>query len=215
MRRWRGWGDDTVDYALTERALGFITHNIGEASPLTEAPLEEILAGVPKSRLPDHPLVAKTPMERLLHARGQSLPDWLAMHSGRLDSFPDGISCPASSEEVRSLLLYAQRAGASVISYGGGTSVVGHITPESDKSPVLTMDMGRMNRLLDLDEESLMATFEAGAAGPEVESQLRARGYTLGHFPQSFELSTLGGWIATRSSGQQSLGYGRIEQMFA
>jgi alkyldihydroxyacetonephosphate synthase len=72
-----------------------------------------------------------------------------------------------------------------------------------------------MNRLLDLDEDSLIATFGAGTPGPLVESQLRARGYTLGHFPQSFELSTVGGWIASRSSGQQSLRYGRIEQLFA
>jgi alkyldihydroxyacetonephosphate synthase len=77
------------------------------------------------------------------------------------------------------------------------------------------MDMGRLNRLLDLNEKSRIATFNAGVAGPEVESQLRAKGYTLGHFPQSFEYSTLGGWVATRSSGQQSLKYGRIEQMFA
>ncbi|MCY1495905.1 glycolate oxidase, subunit GlcD [compost metagenome] len=80
---------------------------------------------------------------------------------------------------------------------------------------MLTLSLARMNRLLELDEESQIATFGPGANGPQVESQLRARGYTLGHFPQSWELSTLGGWVASRSSGQQSLRYGRIEQLFA
>ncbi len=80
---------------------------------------------------------------------------------------------------------------------------------------MLTLSLARMNQLLALDEQSRLATFGPGASGPQVESQLRARGYTLGHFPQSWELSTLGGWVASRSSGQQSLRYGRIEQLFA
>ncbi|MCY1523138.1 putative FAD-linked oxidoreductase [compost metagenome] len=102
-----------------------------------------------------------------------------------------------------------------LIPYGGGTSVAGHINPQAGDKAVLTLSLERMNRLLELDEESLIATFGPGASGPQVESQLRARGYTLGHFPQSWELSTLGGWVASRSSGQQSLRYGRIEQLFA
>jgi alkyldihydroxyacetonephosphate synthase len=116
---------------------------------------------------------------------------------------------------VRALLEYAKKAGVKVIPYGGGTSVVGHINPISGDAPVLTMDLSRLNRLLALDEPSHLATFEAGVAGPEIEKQLNGRGYTLGHFPQSFELSTLGGWIVTRSSGQQSYHYGRIENLFA
>jgi alkyldihydroxyacetonephosphate synthase len=107
--------------------------------------------------------------------------------------------------------------GAALIPYGGGTSVVGHLdargaTPET---PVLTVSMARMRTLLDLDRASRLATFGAGIAGPDLEAALRPNGYTLGHFPQSFELSTLGGWIVTRSSGQQSLHYGRIESLFA
>jgi alkyldihydroxyacetonephosphate synthase len=93
--------------------------------------------------------------------------------------------------------------------------VAGHINPQAGERPVLTLSLERMSRLLELDEESQIATFGPGASGPQVESQLRARGYTLGHFPQSWELSTLGGWVASRSSGQQSLRYGRIEQLFA
>jgi alkyldihydroxyacetonephosphate synthase len=93
--------------------------------------------------------------------------------------------------------------------------VVGHINPLASNKPVLTINMGRMNKLLDFDPESQIATFGAGTAGPELEAQLKEKGYTLGHYPQSWELSTVGGWVASRSSGQQSLRYGRIEQMFA
>src|SRR5690606_15611542 len=102
-----------------------------------------------------------------------------------------------------------------VIPYGGGTSVAGHINPIDQGRPILTVSLAHMNRLIDLDRESQLATFGAGTPGPLVEAQLRAHGYTLGHFPQSFEYSTVGGWVVTRSSGQQSLRYGRIEQLFA
>lgn len=215
MKRWNGWGDETIDFPLPESASRFLTEKLGESRPLPGASLDSIVSSVPKSRLPDHPLVVRAPKDRLLHARGQSFPDWLALRGGNLGAFPDGVAYPSGEEQVRSLMIYAKSCGADIIPYGGGTSVVGHINPRDDGRPVLTVDMTRMRRLLDLDEESRIATFDSGASGPDVESQLRAHGYTLGHFPQSFEFSTLGGWIATRSSGQQSLGYGRIEQLFA
>ncbi len=215
MRRWNGWGDDTVQYPLPEDAELFLTERVGRAVPLSDASLKEVLARVPGSRLPDHPLVDRSPVERLRHARGQSLPDWVALRSGQVQAFPDGVAHPVSTQEVRVLLLYAAEVGAEVIPYGGGTSVLGHITPRSGERPVLTLDMGRVGRLMSLDEKSQIAEFGAGAAGPDVEAGLRARGFTLGHFPQSFEFSTLGGWVSTRSSGQQSLRYGRIEHLFA
>ncbi|NMB90226.1 MAG: FAD-binding oxidoreductase, partial [Chloroflexi bacterium] len=110
---------------------------------------------------------------------------------------------------------FAAQTGVRLIPYGGGSSVVGHINPLPGDAPVLTVDLGRMNRLLELDEASRLATFECGVPGPALEQELNQRGYTLGHFPQSFEFSTLGGWIATRSTGQQSYHYGRIEPLFA
>jgi alkyldihydroxyacetonephosphate synthase len=125
------------------------------------------------------------------------------------------VAYPEDNSQITGLLHYASHAGAHVIPYGGGTSVVGHINPMPGDQPVLTIDLSRMNRLLRFDEKSLLATFGAGVCGPDLEAQARARGCTLGHFPQSFEYSTLGGWIATRSSGQQSLRYGRIEKLFA
>lgn len=215
MRRWNGWGEETTTFPLSHDAHRYLVEKIGEGRALPDANLDEVLKKVSESRLPDHPLVSKGPEERVRHARGQSLPDWLALRSGNLGALPDGVAYPITKEDVKALIQYAKETGAVIIPYGGGTSVVGHVTPERSEKPVLTMDMGRMNRLISLDKESQIATFGAGAAGPDVESQLRARGYTLGHFPQSFEYSTLGGWIATRSSGQQSLRYGRIEQLFA
>ena len=212
MRRWNGWGDDTVTYPLPEGARRFLAERLGPGTPPRDAELSAVLASVPPSCLPAHPLVSTDALQRLRHARGQSLPDWVALRSGRLEAFPDGVAYPTT--EVREILRYAAGVGAIVIPYGGGTSVVGHINP-LPSVPTLTVDMGRMNRLLRFDERSHLATFEAGVCGPDLEAALRARGYTLGHFPQSFEYSTLGGWIATRSSGQQSLFYGRIERLFA
>ncbi|MDI7275921.1 MAG: FAD-binding oxidoreductase [Anaerolineae bacterium] len=215
MRRWNGWGDDTVTYPLSESAERYLVGLVGRGEPPHDVAMEEVLACVPASRLPDHPLVTTDPVQRLRHARGQSLPDWVALRSGRIGVFPDGVAYPSTEDDVRDLIRYAREVGVRLIPYGGGTSVVGHINPLPGETPVLTVDLARLNRLRRFDEVSGLATFEAGIAGPDLEAQLRARGYTLGHFPQSFELSTLGGWIVTRSSGQQSLGYGRIERLFA
>lgn len=215
MRRWNGWGDEANEFPLKPEGLAFIRARLGEASALPDATLEQVLAAVPASRLPAHPLIAVDARSRLLHARGQSLPDWLAMRSGEFGVFPDGVACPESTQQVRELLDFCAAHNIEVIPYGGGTSVAGHITPVPSARPVLTLSLEKMNRLLALDRESQLATFGAGTPGPALEEQLRREGYTLGHFPQSFELSTVGGWVASRSSGQQSLRYGRIEQMFA
>ena len=215
MRRWNGWGDDGFEMATPESGLGFLASKVAPGAKLPDADLASVCAQVPATRLPEHPLIVTAAEDRVRHARGQSLPDWLAMRSGDFGVFPDGVAYPESTEQVESLLQFAYEQGFDVIPYGGGTSVAGHVNPLQSEKPVLTIDMGRMNQLMDLNKESQIATFGAGVPGPQVESQLRARGYTLGHFPQSWELSTLGGWVASRSSGQQSLRYGRIEQMFA
>ncbi len=215
-RRWNGWGDASVCIDLPEDALAYLRERLGESTPPHDAPIDDVIAAVAPSRLPPAAAIDTTPLTRLQHARGQSLPDWLALRFGRIERVPDGVAFPESSDEVASLLEWAKCNGARVIPYGGGTSVVGHINPPPDVAePILTISLSRMRRLLDLDEESGLATFEAGATGPDLEAQLHVRGYTLRHFPQSFEYSTLGGWIATRSSGQESLGYGAIDDMLA
>ncbi len=215
MRRWNGWGDETTHYPLHHPAARLIEAWVGEPTPPHDASFVDVVKAVPVSHLPDHPLISTEAAERARHARGQSLPDWIALRGRRIPAFPDGVAYPMSGEDVRDLIRYASANGVRLIPYGGGTSVTGHINPMPGDAPVLTVDLGRMNRLIQFDAASHLATFGAGISGPDLEAELRARGCTLGHFPQSFELSTLGGWIATRSSGQQSLHYGRIEQLFA
>jgi alkyldihydroxyacetonephosphate synthase len=215
MRRWNGWGDEATVVELPKHGAAFLGDLIGAGQVLPDASLAEVLAKVPASRLPAHELVVTAAEDRVRHARGQSLPDWLAMRSGDFGVFPDGVAYPETAEQIRELMAWAASQDVLLIPYGGGTSVAGHINPQAGVKPVLCLSLERMSQLLELDEQSQIATFGPGANGPQVESQLRARGYTLGHFPQSWELSTLGGWVVTRSSGQQSLRYGRIEQVFA
>ncbi len=215
MRRWNGWGDDTLDFPLTDTARAFLSERIGPATPPRDASFEEAAARVPASRLTDFPGADTSPRARITHAYGQSFPDWLALRCGRIGPVPDAVFYPGSHDEVMAVMAEAARRKLILIPYAGGTSVVGHLAVARSERPVLSVDLSRLNRLLDLDELSRLATFGAGVTGPDLEAQLRAHGYMLGHFPQSFEYATLGGWIVTKSSGQQSLRYGRIEQMFA
>lgn len=216
MRRWNGWGDDADESPLTPEAQGFLADLIGKGKAPLDATLDQAVALVPQSRInqASHPFETD-PRQRLLHARGQSFPDWVAMRSGQFGPVADAICFPGSHAEVVQALDAARRIGASVVPYGGGTSVVGHLNiPASDRA-VVNISLEKMNRLMHLDETSQLATFGAGTPGPEIEAQLKPHGYLLGHFPQSYQYSTIGGWVVTRSSGQQSLRYGRIENLFA
>ena len=217
--RWNGWGNVSINKKVSPHGAKLIKSHIGKTKKLSSVSLQKVLKTVPKSRLPaamiELDTVSVDNEVRLRHARGQSFPDWIAMHGGDFEVFPDGVAHPQSTADVETLLKLASEYDLIVIPFGGGTSVAGHINPQKGSRPVLTIAMSRMDQLIDLDIESQIATFGAGTQGPAVEAQLNAHGYRLGHYPQSWELSTLGGWIAARSSGQQSLGYGRIEQMFA
>lgn len=214
MRRWNGWGDDSDNYLLSEEALAFVRERIGESRTPVDATREQALAAVPASRIANARGYSTDAAVRLDHARGQSFPDWIAMRAGRMGPFADGVALPATHEEAAQALAEARKLGAIVIPYGGGTSVVGHLNVPAGDRPVVNISFEKMNRLLKLDDTALLATFGAGTAGPQVEAQLRTQGYLLGHFPQSYEYSTLGGWVVTRSSGQQSYRYGRIENLF-
>ena len=214
-KRWNGWGRDTEDHALGERSRRFLAERIGAATPAASATREAALRSVRASRLPvatQH--FVSDAATRLDHAFGQSMPDWIAVRSGRVERCADGVAFPASHEEAQAALDEARRLGAIVIPYGGGTSVVGHLrVPDGDR-PVVNISLEKLAALQALDATNLTARFGAGVPGPAVEAALAPLGLTLGHFPQSFELSTAGGWVVTRSSGQQSLRYGRIEQLF-
>ena len=217
MKRWNGWGDEKNNFGfeLTKTSQDYIENILGKSSALPEITLDEAIAKVPESRAPQHKLINTDAEVRLRYCRGQSIPDWLATHSGDFGTFPDGVAFPSTTIEVQELLQFAKQENLIVIPYGGGTSVCGHINPEKNERPIITVALTNMNKLIAFDKQSQIATFGAGTLGPDVEKQLFKHGYTLGHFPQSWELSTVGGWVASRSSGQQSLRYGRIEKMFA
>jgi len=200
---------------LPPAAEKLLTDRIGNGIRRKDLSLQEVLARIPDSRLPAHPLITTDKKERLIHSHGQSLPDWVALRQGGAQRFPDGVALPASQEEMEVLLGFARKNDLEIIPYGGGTSVVGHLTVPDTHRPVLSLSLERLNRLLSIDKQSRLALFQAGVRGPDLEAQLRAHGFTLGHYPQSFEYSTLGGWIATRSSGQQSAHYGSIDALFA
>lgn len=215
MRRWNGWGDSETVLPVSPIAIAILKKYLGELVPYPDISFESLLQRVGESKLPNHPLVETSPQVRLTHARGQSLPDWVALRYGFQVITPDGVAFPNNAQDICELFHYASKNRIYLIPYGGGTSVVGHINPLPDIAPVLTISLEKMNRMVNLNEYSRVATFQAGVNGPYLEKQLHEHGYTLGHFPQSFEYSTLGGWIATRSSGQQSYYYGRIEHLFA
>jgi len=215
-RRWNGWGEAAIDAPLTPAARAFLAQVIGVATPAVDASLAAALAQVEAqpSRLSAHRLVDTGAEARLRASFGQSGHDWLRLRFGVLGRVSDGVAWPEHAGEVRELLDWARAHGVRVLPCGGATSVVGHLTPVG-AAPIVVLKLGRMMRLLEIDPVSRLARFEAGVAGPDLEAQLRAHGFVLGHFPQSFEYSTLGGWIAARSSGQQSARYGRIEQLCA
>lgn len=215
VRRWNGWGEANYIYDVSETAKYYLEQWLGQSIKPRDISLEEMVPLVPDSRLEYHPLISIDEIERIKHSVGQSLPDWIRIKSGVDLNFPDGVAHPLNESDVKEIISYAKLTNAIVIPYGGGTSVVGHLSVPVGAQPVIIVDMSRMNRLISIDKTGHIANFQAGVRGPELEANLRANGFTLGHFPQSFEFSTLGGWIASRSAGQFSLNYGRIEKLFA
>lgn len=201
---------------LPAPARAMLEELIGPPRPQKSVPREEALSKVPESRL-ENPIscVHLDPGCRFDHSHGQSFPDWVGMRMGSLSRFPDGVAFPENEAHIVSILELLEARNLIAIPYGGGTSVVGHLDVPESPRPVLSISLERMRRMLELDTFSRLATFEAGITGAEIEAALRPRGFTLGHYPQSFEYSTLGGWVATRSSGQQSLYFGRMEELFA
>jgi alkyldihydroxyacetonephosphate synthase len=228
--RWNGWGRSRDSFELSEarkqalvRALAF---RLG-VEPVAPAPAVGVEAvQLPPSRLSSEARTAleavlgrdrveTSDRERAQHAAGKSLPDTLRLRDGKLERAPDAVVYPTSTAEVEALIAAARVHQLVLVPFGGGTSVVGGVEPllPAGKRAVVTLDTTRLDRLLALDEESMTATFQAGIDGPTLEAVLGTRGFTLGHFPQSFEHSTLGGWIAARSSGQLSDGYGGIDHL--
>ena len=150
---------------------------------------------------------------RIEHAYGKSYRDLVRVRAGYVPHPPDAVVYPADENQVAALLAWAADSDVAVIPFGGGSSVLGGVEPQPGDRLCLTIDLARLDGVLSVDLVSRTARIQAGATGPEMEAQLNAQGFTLGHFPQSFEFSTLGGWIVTRAAGQNSIGYGKIEDM--
>jgi alkyldihydroxyacetonephosphate synthase len=221
--RWWGWGTQDVTYSLADRPrfLPFLTAALGLTGAERGAVAAMADVALPPSRLPAGALDALTQAagavstghdDRLLHALGKSYRDLVRMRAGLVERAPDAVVYPSSEEAVLAVLRLAGQHGFSVVPFGGGSSVTGGLEVLGDQ-PTVCLDLARLDRLLALDEVSGIATIQAGIRGPALEAALGSLGYTLGHFPQSWEFSSLGGWIATRSAGQQSAGYGKIEAM--
>ncbi len=148
---------------------------------------------------------------RIVHTYGKSLRDLVRLRTADIPRIPDAVLYPADEAEVQQIVDLAVAEDAVLIPFGGGSNISGSLeAPPEEPRPVLSLDLGRLNRLIDIDEESGLARIQAGTLGPDIEKQLGPRGWTLGHFPDSFTHSTLGGWVATRSSGMQSDKYGDI-----
>jgi alkyldihydroxyacetonephosphate synthase len=221
---WHGWGDPSQRHGLPEAAERFLAEELGPlerrtppvpiadvrvgACALTDAQRSALAAVVGAGHVRDD---RRT---RIEHAGGRSYPDLVRRRAGDAVAAPDAVVYPRDHAEVAQLLEVCVAERLAVVPFGGGTSVVGGVEPvRGPFAALVALDLSRMDRLLHLDEGSGIATFEPGLRGPHAEALLRERGFTLGHFPQSYEYATLGGYVATRSAGQASTGYGRIADL--
>jgi alkyldihydroxyacetonephosphate synthase len=151
--------------------------------------------------------------QRIRHAAGRSYPDLIRLRTGRLEAAPDAVAIPTQREAVEALLGVCSEHRVAVVPFGGGTSVVGGVDPlPGSQRAVISVDL-RALRAVEIDRVSLTARLGPGLRGPEAEAELNRAGLTLGHFPQSFEQATIGGFAATRSAGQASSGYGRFDEL--
>jgi alkyldihydroxyacetonephosphate synthase len=207
LKHW-GWGYEDEQPSIEEQrpAAQFLTDRLGfgRIDPEPPAPLPELRP--PRLRPPKAlaEICVDDDYERALHTYGRSYRDVVRAFRGRFDHPPDVVAHPRDEADIEALLDWAVRAGAAVIPFGGGTSVVGGVEPDipdEDYAGVVTIDLKALDRVLEVDPVSQAARVQAGAIGPRLEEQLAEHGLTLRHFPQSFQFSTLGGWIATRAGG--------------
>ncbi len=220
LKYW-GWGYEGQGLSPHDRET-LLSRLAGEfdihgAAGAGAPPIAEL--DLPRPRLdPPASLAARCtqePYERILHSFGQSQPDSIRIFAGDFAHAPDVVAYPRDETEVVAVLEWAGETGAALIPFGGGSSVVGGVTPDLDDgfAGTVMLDMSRMNRVLEVDPVSRAALIQGGARGPELEAGLKPHGMTLRHFPQSFPHSTLGGWIATRSGGHFATLYTHIDDL--
>jgi alkyldihydroxyacetonephosphate synthase len=220
-RKHWGWGyeDQQPSHEQVEEAAAGIRSHLGFTPLEAERPVPLPDVELPPPRLEPPAALAgicsTEPYERAAHAYGKSYRDIVRAFRGRFDHPPDVVAHPRDEEDVRRLLEWCADAGAAAIPYGGGTSVVGGVEPAvgDGYAGTMSIDLGCLDRVLEVDLVSRAALIQAGASGPRLEEQLRPHGLTLRHFPQSFEFSTLGGWIATRAGGHFATLYTHIDDL--
>ena len=226
--KWWGWGEQDVSFThddkpelapFIERAIGLDVRRPA-TRPIAFEELEIPPAALPaglRAQLRDavgSEHVSTGDGDRVVHGRGKSLRDLIRQRRGDLGRLPDVVVRPSHEDEVAAVVRAALEEDAVVIPFGGGSSISGSLEPEPGETrPVISIDMVRMNRALSVDATSQLARVQAGVFGPDLERQLGGQGWTCGHFPDSFTHSTLGGWIATRSSGMQSDRYGDVAEL--
>ena len=223
--KWWGWGVEGVSFhhedkpAFRQFAIDAIDLdvNIPPIAPMSinDLPIptpmisDELVAELAEAVGAEY--AVQDDLDRIVHTYGKSARDLLRIRAGDIPRVPDVVVYPGNEAEVQLIVDRAVAADAVIIPYGGGSNISGSLhAPEDETRPVISLDLGRMNQVLDIDQESGLARIQAGTLGPDLEKQLGARGWVLGHYPDSFTHSTLGGWVATRSSGMQSDKYGDI-----
>ncbi len=221
---WNGWGDPAAAKPLSEAIRTLLVQALGVAALAEPAPDADEVRVRP-SALSDADRHAFTAIVgaaycvsddygRLLRAGGKSTLDLLRRKDFGVQDAPDAVLLPADEDQITGILRHCARRSIAVVPFGGGTSVVGGLDPlRGDFSAVVSLDLRRLDQLHAIDDVSGEADLGAGLTGPAAEKLLGAHGFSLGHFPQSFQFATIGGFAATRSSGQDSAGYGRFDDM--
>jgi alkyldihydroxyacetonephosphate synthase len=220
---WNAWGDPEAAKPLSDDIRGLLEQALGVTASEIPAPsIDEVqvrpsaLADVHRDALAEFTgadYIRTDDHGRLLYAGGKSTPDLLRRKQTHQDA-PDAVLLPGTEDEIATVLRYCSQHGIAVVPFGGGTSVVGGLDPiRGDFAAVISLDLRRLDALHSLDETSMQAELGAGVTGPDAERLLGEHGFSLGHFPQSFRFATIGGFAATRSSGQDSAGYGRFNDM--
>jgi len=213
------WGWGYTDEALTpaeQQHVGQLASLLG----ITDAPpgppgLDEFDLRAPRVSAPDalSSILSATPYDRITHGYGKSFADLVRMQMRDMPNPPDWVAFPRNEDDICALMDFAAGCGAALIPFGGGTSVCGGVEPDvgGDYGAVISVDLQYLNRVVEVDKTSRAALIEGGALGPELEAALKPHGLTLRHFPQSFQFSTLGGWIATRAGGHFATNYTHID----
>ena len=219
--RWKFWGWGYEGSGLTpderRRLLQFYAERFGidDAAPQPAPTVDDV--ALPPSRLEPPRRVARLcstePYQRLVHTYGKSFPDAVRAFAREFERAPDVVARPQSEDDVAAVLEWAADAGAAVIPFGGGSSVVGGVEPAVGEgfAGTISLDLKGLDRVLEVDRTSRAARVQGGILGPALEAALKPHDLTLRHFPQSFECSTLGGWIATRSGGHFATLYTHID----